>query len=237
MRRLSLALSLFAAMSLSSPAMAAPPLEKVKKTVQAVANQDVVKVEKSKITGLYEVHTASQLFYTDEKGEYVLFGSHVFSTKDNSNYTEKRMGEIAGYKFSDLPLKDAIKIVRGDGSRTLVTIEDPNCGYCKQFTKTIEQAGNVTHYVFLVGILGAESTTKARNIWCSPNPAQSWRDWMLDGKVPAEAQCEAPLERNGQMMGKYRMFGTPAVLFKNGDRAAGALPLAELEKRFARQPK
>ncbi len=32
-------------------------------------------------------------------------------------------------------MKDAFKIVRGNGKRRLAVFEDPNCGYCKQFER------------------------------------------------------------------------------------------------------
>ncbi len=34
--------------------------------------------------------------------------------------------------------------LRGDGSRALVTFEDPNCGYCKKFVKDVATMDNVT---------------------------------------------------------------------------------------------
>jgi len=220
-------------------AHASPDLEAVKKSVKTVTNLDVVKIGPSKIAGLYEVQTESQIFYTDAKGEYILLGAQVFATKDNANYTEKRMNELAGYKFADLPLKDAIKIVRGNGKHVLVTFEDPNCGYCKRLTKTLDEMSDSTHYVFLVGMLGEDSTVKAKAIWCSADPAKTWTDWMLNGKpLPSPAaECETPLTRNGAMAAKYRVHGTPSIFFPNGDRVSGAIPADQLLKHFAKQTK
>lgn len=231
--------ALIAALLAAPTAQAGPDVDAVKKSVKAVTQLDVVKLERSKIPGLYEVQTAGQVFYTDAKGEYILLGAHVFSTKDNSNYSQKRMNELAGYKFADLPLKDAIKVVRGDGKRVIVTFEDPNCGFCKQLNKTLDEMGNTTHYVFMVGMLGQESTAKSNAIWCSADPAKSWMNWMTGGKaVPAAAHdCVTPVERNGKLVQKYRIQGTPAIFFPNGDREQGAVPAAELEKHFAKQAK
>jgi len=233
------AVAIAAALLAVPAAQAAPDFEGVTKSVKAVTKLDVIKVQPSAIPGLYEVLTAGQVFYTDAKGQYILLGAHVFSTKDNENYSQKRMNELAAYKFADLPLKDALKIVRGDGKRVIITFEDPNCGYCKQLNKTLDEMGNTTHYVFMMGILGPESVAKANAIWCSADPAKSWMDWMTAGKaVPAPAQdCETPVERNGKLGQKYRVLGTPAIFFPNGDREQGAVPSAVLEKHFANQAK
>lgn len=227
-----------AALALTAGAAhASPDLEAVKKSVKTLTKLDVAKVEASKVVGLYEVQAGDQIFYTDAKGEYIVLGAQVFTTKDNGNYTEKRMNELSGYKFGDLPLRDAIKIVRGNGKRVVVTVEDANCGYCKRLNKTLEEVGNSTHYVFMVGMLGEDSTVKAKAIWCSGNPAKAWTDWMVDGKpVPSTGtECETPLERNGKLASKYRVRGTPALFFPNGDRVQGAIPAEELLKRFAKQ--
>lgn len=235
MRRAAVALA--AALMAATAAHAAPDVEAVKKAIKAVTKLDVVKIEPSQISGLYEVQTAGPLFYTDAKGAYVLLGAHVFDTKSNESYTQKRMSELAGYKFSDLPLKDSIKIVRGNGKRVIVTFEDPNCGYCKQLNRTLDEMGDTTHYVFMMGILGPESVAKSKAIWCSADPGKTWTDWMIGGKaVPASAkECETPVERNGKMVQKYRVQGTPAIFFPNGDREQGAVPAAVLEKHFAKQ--
>lgn len=222
---------------LAGAAHASPDLEAVKKSVKMVTRLDVAKVESSKIPGLFEVQAGDQIFYTDAKGEYIVLGAQVFTTKDNGNYTEKRMNELSGYKFADLPLRDAIKIVRGNGKRVVVTFEDANCGYCKRLNKTLDEVGDSTHYVFMVGMLGEDSTVKAKAIWCAANPAKAWTDWMIDGKpLPSPVtECETPLARNGKLAAKYRVHGTPALFFPNGDRAPGAIPADELLKHFARQ--
>lgn len=221
----------------AATAHASPDLDAVKNSVKTLTKLDVVKIEPSKIAGLYEVQTAGQIFYTDAKGEYILLGAQVFATKDNVNYSEKRMNELAGYKFADLPLQDAIKIVRGNGKRVVVTFEDPNCGYCKRLNKTLDEMGDSTHYVFMIGMLGDDSTTKAKAIWCSANPAKAWTDWVIGGKQVSNqsSECETPLARNAKMAEKYRVQGTPALFFPNGERAQGSMPSDQLLKHFAKQ--
>ena len=41
------------------------------------------------------------------------------------NVTQERMKVLTGIKFSELPLEDAIKHVRGNGKRVIATFEDP----------------------------------------------------------------------------------------------------------------
>jgi len=100
----------------------------------------------------------------------------MIDTKTKVNLTERRMDELVKFDFADFPLKDAIKTVKGDGSRVMVTFEDPNCGYCKKLMGEINKLDNVTVYTFLTPILTADSTVKAKAIWCAPDPAKVWND-------------------------------------------------------------
>jgi thiol:disulfide interchange protein DsbC len=96
---------------------------------------------------------------------------------------------------------------------------------------------NVTVYTFLYPILGPDSTTKSRDIWCAKDPAKAWRDWMINGTLPSSttgAKCDtAALDRNTELGRKHRVQGTPAAVFEDGSRAPGAVSADELEKRLA----
>lgn len=58
---------------------------------------------------------------------------------------------------------------------------------------------------------------------------------MVNGIVPprAMAQCDvAALQRNMAMGKKYRVNGTPALVFEDGKRVPGALPPAQIEAQL-----
>ena len=87
-------------------------------------NVPIEKIIKSDRAGLYEVVTPRGIVYTDKAGSFVLFNGVMLDTKTKVNLTDKRMDEVVQFNFADLPLKDAIKIVKGDGRRVMVTFED-----------------------------------------------------------------------------------------------------------------
>ena len=50
---------------------------------------------------------------------------------------------------------------------------------------------------------------------------------------PAPAQCDTgALERNMELGRRHRVQGTPAVVFEDGSRAPGAIPVDEVERRL-----
>jgi len=189
-------------------------------------------VRKAAMAGLYEVRVGTDLYYSDENGNYFIEG-HLVDTRTGANLTEERIAKLTAIDFSTLPLKDAMVWKQGDGSRKLVVFADPNCGYCKKLEREIRQVKDITIYTFLLPILGADSTEKSRNIWCSKDPARTWIDWMVDGKLPPRmmGDCDASvLQRNTAMGRKYKVNGTPALVFEDGKRIAGAPGMEQLEK-------
>lgn len=200
-------------------------------SIPQLANID--EVRKAPMPGLYEVRVGFDLFYTDENGNFLLQGA-LIDVKNRRNLTEERTAELSAVKFDQLPLKDAFKIVRGNGKRKLAVFEDPNCGYCKIFEKDLRNVNDVTVYLFLYPILGPDSVTKSRDIWCAKDKAATWTAWMVDGTRPASAECDtAALQRNVAFGRKYNITGTPTLIFADGSRAPGALPAAQVEKMLA----
>ena len=191
----------------------------------------IASVSKSPFKGVYEVVTAEpEIFYTDEQASYLMRGE-LIDLKSKKNLTEDRMDTLLAVPFVSLPVKDAFVIVRGDGKRKLAVFEDPNCGYCKRFEADLQKLNNVTIYMFLFPILGPDSTEKSKNIWCAKDKAKSWQDWMLKNDTPDTANCDtAALARNIEFGRKHKITGTPTIIFANGTRAPGAMPLDQLEK-------
>ncbi len=192
-------------------------------------------VSKTPVPGLWELRVGNELFYTDEQGNHVIQGS-LYDTRAKVNLTEQRIEKLTAIEFDKLPFKDAMVIKQGSGARKLAVFVDPNCGYCKRFERDLLAVKDVTIYAFLYPVLGPDSNEKSRAIWCSKDAMKTWRAWMIDGVPPPKVTgaCDtAAVERNTAFGHKYRINGTPAVLFEDGKRVPGAMPLAEVEKRLA----
>lgn len=186
----------------------------------------------SPMPGIYEVQVGLDLLYTDAAVDYVLQGS-LIDAQAKRDITAERLEQIQKVAFDSLPLDDAIKQVKGNGEHVFAIFEDPNCGYCKQLHKSLEEIDNTTIYTFLFPILTPDSSVKSRDIWCSEDPAKTWRDWMVKDVKPASAECETPIESNLDLGRKLKVQGTPAMFFTDGSRIKGALPLEDLKQKFA----
>jgi len=197
-------------------------------------------VRKTDMPGMYELRVnGTDIYYTDAQGNYLIEGN-LIDTRTQRNLTEERVEKLTAIPFDSLPLKDAFTIVRGTGERKMAVFEDPNCGYCKRFERDLQKVDNVTVYLFLYPILGADSNEKSKAIWCSKDRTLAWQDWMLrDQAAPAAAaMCDtSPLTRNVALGRKHKINGTPTLLFTNGARVPGAAEPKKIEQMLAEASK
>jgi thiol:disulfide interchange protein DsbC len=197
----------------------------VKQRVQAsFPGAEIQSITKTSFAGLYE------------NADYFFIGS-IFDTKNQRNLTEERVQKLMAVKFDTLPLDSAIKIVKGNGKRKMAVFSDPDCPYCKKLEQDMSKVTDVTIYVLLYPIaeLHPDSANKAKAIWCAPDKAKAWNEWMLKGNLPKnEGTCDTPIAKLGELGKKLRVYGTPTIIFADGRRVPGAIPAAEIEKNLNR---
>ena len=216
----------------NAPAAGSPEAQVAARFAEKAGGQKPDQVFKGR-GGLYEVLIGGQIYYVDSDVTFLLTG-RMFDPRTREDLTQKRLDVALKVDFKSLPLDRAVKTVRGDGSRVMVTFEDPNCGYCKRLWQNMAELKNVTIYTFLYPILSPDSMEKSKAIWCSKDRAASWDEYMVQNKAPAaSADCNNPLEQNVALGRDLGINGTPTIVFADGTRAAGAMPVPAIEKRLA----
>lgn len=194
----------------------------------------VESITKTPYAGLYEVFLGGQIVYTDEKLTFLIAEGRLVDAKTKKDVTSERMEELTKVDFSSLPLDQAIKVVKGNGSRKLVVFSDVDCPFCKRLEQNeLANIDNVTVYTFLYPIesLHPDAANKSKSIWCAPNRVKAWNDWVFNNKLPVVASnCDVPLEKVGELARKVGVNSTPTLIFSDGKRLLGAQPYKEIEK-------
>ena len=195
-------------------------------------NAKIKSVSASPIPGIYEVLVGNEIFYTDANSKYLIQGE-VIELATGKNITEQRQADLNRIKWSELNPSNALKFVRGNGSRQMAVFSDPNCGYCKRLDKSLQQLDNVTIYTYLIPILSPDSALKSKQIWCSADPQKTYIDWMINGIIPSgKSDCSTPLDKNMAFAKTYGITGTPTIFFTDGSRFPGAVQITDIEKKF-----
>ena len=210
----------------------------LKKTLEARLGASIDSITRLPVAGLYEVRIGNDIFYTEANGNYIMVGN-LIDLRSRENLTRKRVEAIKEaalpkFKFVDLPFDSAVKIVKGGGKRQVAIFEDPNCVFCKRLEKSIQDLGDVTIFVFLYPVLGPDSLAKSRQVWCAPDRAKAWSDWMQNGTaLTGEGACQTPLDKTLELGKKLKVEGTPTLFFPSNKRVEGAIDAADLEKLLA----
>lgn len=203
----------------------------VKKAIAEKFPEAGSNIEVTKTTfGWYEVYAGGRLFYTDEDVNYFFLGN-IVEAKSMSNITAQRLQKLSAIKFESLPLDFAIKTVKGNGKRKIAVFSDPDCPYCKRLEKDLANVTDVTIYTFLYPIpsLHPDAARKSKAIWCAPNRQKAWDDYMLRGVLAADKSCDSPIDEIQAVGQKYKMNGTPTLVFADGRVVPGAISTSDME--------
>ena len=86
--------------------------------------------------------------------------------------------------LAKLNLADAIHF--GHGSKRLIVFSDPDCPYCRSLQPEIDKLHDVEVFVFPFPLAGLHPGARdvAAAIWCQPDRAAAWDDYLVRHVVP-----------------------------------------------------
>lgn len=112
-----------------------------------------------------------------------------------------------------------------DAPRVVYTFSDPNCPYCNRFWNAARpwvDSGKVQLRHIIVGVIRADSATKATSILSAASPTEALesneRAFRNGGIKPAASvpdDVRAKLDSNEQLMTALGFQGTPGILFRD----------------------
>ena len=227
------ALSLVLVTALAVPALARAeePAALVEKFRQLYPKTTFREVRPSQLPGLYEVVMGENIAYTDESGRYFIFG-HLFDMRQQLDLTAQRKLDGRRSEFPAQYLAQAIRTVKGNGSRSLAVFSDPDCPYCRQLEAELARLDNVTIHTFLYPLeaLHPEARTRAVSVWCAPDRARAWSDLMLTGRKPRLVACDNPIDDNLVLGSRLGVVGTPTLIATDGRILPGSASAEKIEQ-------
>ena len=185
--------------------------------------------------GVFEVAMGNNLAYVDETGKFFLFG-HLFDMKAQRDLTAERKDTFTRIDFAALPLDDAMREVRGTGSRSFAIFSDPDCPYCRRLEAEMKNLSDVTIYTFLMPIesLHPDARGKAIAVWCAENRVSAWHALMWRDEAVSSRECIHPIDRNVALGERLGIAGTPTLVAADGRVLPGAASGAQIDAWLGR---
>lgn len=192
-------------------------------------------VEETPLPGIFQVTMGREVAYVNEDGRYFLFNAHLFDMKTQTDLTKPAIDRAQSIDFKTLPLKDAVKSVKGNGKRVVAVFTDPDCPYCRQLEASLDKLTDATVYRFIFPIEGLHKgvTEKSKALWCAGSNDASRLDALrayMGGakKADGAANCANPIDRNVELAKKLGINGTPTMIASDGRMLPGYLPTDRL---------
>ena len=200
----------------------------------------VKSVKKTELEYIFEVRINNELVYVNREVTHMFIEGQLIQLSNGKNLTEERKNEILSINFRDLPFQQAIVSEFNnsdqDAVREIAVFEDPNCGYCRKFRRSLSKIENLRVYTFLYPILGDSSVMISKNVWCSENPSQTWDELMLNDVEPSDIGGASPCKFNlesflaiGKNLG---IQATPTIFLSSGERLRGAVSEERLKEKL-----
>lgn len=200
----------------------------VKKQVGEISYRNVSNLANSNLS---YASTMGQLAILSQDKKTMFWGDiEVIRLSDMMYMTDTLNTQASRVEWLELDLKDAIKSVKGNGSRKIAVFSDPLCPFCRALEKNLQQVNNVTIYTFLIPYK-PNAEPLAKRVWCDTNPQYTWHNLMIKNITPtSNKECATPFQRNLALADKLGINGTPAIILSDGTKLSGSRSAKELEE-------
>ena len=194
------------------------------------------KIERA-FPGFWSVVKGNEVVFIRDDLSILINGDVVDLATSKSLTTQLRESNKPKLNVSELKLNDAIKF--GSGSRRLFVFTDPDCPFCRQLEGELDKLKNVQIYIFPFPLVSIHPNARviSESIWCQRDRAAAWKNYLQKDKKPAFATCDNPISRNLALGEKYKILGTPALIFEDGTVVPGLIPADRIEAQLAASKK
>lgn len=206
-------------------------------------------VRKSAYPGLYEAAMGDDVVYVSPDGKFLIFGGTMLGIEGQPiNLTQISKAEFDAQKaplraaeLAKLDKRSMLTFAAANEKYEINVFTDIDCGYCQKLHKDVpalNQLGITVHYLaYPRSGLNSPSHQKLVNVWCADNPQQAMTAAKNRQAVP-EKTCKNGIEKHMDLVRKFGLSGTPAIVLNDGTLIGGYMPpqqlLAALEQN---QPK
>jgi len=238
MTRIKLALVLTAVFGIA-PAVAAEPdevpaeeRERIAELFDSIAAEDIFT---SPVEGWYTIRKGSVVAYISTDGRYLLQGD-IIDLDKQVNLTEESRELSRRDLMSGVDDDQVIAFSPEEVKYSVSVFTDVDCTYCRRLHSQINDymayGIEVRYLMYPRGGPASRTWNTAEEIWCASDRANALTMAKLDRDFES-SKCDASMVQDHYILGQeVGLSGTPAIVFEDGELAAGYLPPDALKMRL-----
>jgi thiol:disulfide interchange protein DsbC len=192
----------------------------------------------STLPGFYKVIVSGRLIYVSNDGHYMMDGD-LIDLKSRKNLSEQEWAVARKAALAKVPASERLVYSPPNPTSTITVFTDPDCGYCRELHKHIEEfnkQGIAVEYLFWpregVKTTGGNDTptyTKTVSVWCSDDRKAAFNE-AVKGKEIKPATCANPVNDEYELGLRLGVTGTPTVVAEDGTVIGGYLTPAQMQQ-------
>jgi len=201
------------------------PLEAIESRVaEILPGLTLTSIADTPLDGLYELVVDGQIYYVDERADYLIDGS-LIELASRTNLTENRLGGIQSALIEEIG-EDNMLIYEPEeaADRSITVFTDISCGFCRRLHEDIDQllddGVRVRYLLFPRAGIGSQGHKDLESVWCADDPQAAMTAAKAGSAIEA-ATCENPIESHVALAERVGLRGTPLIYLDTGERVPG----------------
>lgn len=208
-------------------------------------------VRKSAYAGLYEAAMGDDVVYVSPDGKFLIFGGTMLGieaqpvnlTQISKIEFDAQKAPVRAAELAKLDKNSMLTFAASKQKYEINVFTDIDCGYCQKLHKDmaeLNQLGITVHYLaYPRAGLNSPSHQKLLNVWCADDPKKAMTAAKNRQALP-DKTCKNSLDKHMDLVRKFGLSGTPAIVLNDGTLIGGYLPpqqlLAALEQNSPKAP-
>ncbi|MEX2525123.1 MAG: DsbC family protein [Gammaproteobacteria bacterium] len=193
-------------------------------------DMDVSSIRESKIPGLYEVMSGTEVFYISADGQYLLQGD-LFDLSQRRNLTEAQRASVRIDVLNNIPVSEYIEFAPENPEHVIYVFTDVSCGYCRRLHNDVPRLNRnglaVRYLAFPRQGTGSSTYKQMVSVWCAEDPKAALTA-AKQGQHIQPASCRNPVQDQFNLGRSLGVRGTPAIYMDDGREIPGYRPPEEL---------
>lgn len=179
------------------------------------------------VADLREVVVNGMVLYSDADGRHLIQGE-ILEVDSRYNLTTATRARLRATKMEQLEVDDAIVYKpKGEVKAVLNVFTDVECGFCRTFHEQIdkytEQGLEIHYYPWPRSGPQGPVYEEMVDVWCAKDQKKAITQ-SKQGKKPADASCDHPVEKYYALGAEMGIQGTPAIFLEDGSQIGGYIP-------------